>query len=180
MNAWILFTVILVLAGSCHTVQHAKRKDFEKVETPDIRFDAGPPTLVYKTKANYDSLVPVLLSEDGSEIVAYPHPSDIRMPAGEKPGLKSGHPYPIPLENGYLLDQRGIGPNVAFLDITYADYGALKETPTLKELMALILDKDPLTELCDCGNRHAFKDTERQLNKLIVFGHLRKVCQVLK
>ena len=70
-------------------------------------FASGPPVLVYKTKANYNNLVPVILSDGKTEIVSYPHPKD----------LIKGSRFPLPfiLNDGYLLDNRGIGKNVAFL-----------------------------------------------------------------
>ena len=33
----------------------------------------GPQTIVYKTKKDYYNLVPVLLSDDKTEIISYPH-----------------------------------------------------------------------------------------------------------
>lgn len=39
--------------------------------------------------------------------------------------------------------------------------------PSSEELMASIIDKDPLTFLCDCGNRMQFQEIENELNALI-------------
>lgn len=136
--------------------------------TPDYKTPA-PPALVYKTRADYTQLVPVLLSEDKTEIVSYPHPSDV-----------SSRPVPTQLADGYLLDNRGIGKNVAFLKLTYDEYSKLGEVPKLTELYDLIIDKDPLTELCNCGNKKAIKNPEEELNELIKAGKLRDVCRVEK
>jgi hypothetical protein len=139
--------------------------------TPDFETPA-PPALVYKTKADYANRVPVLLSEDKTEIIAYPHPADLRV--GE------AFLMPTTLEEGYLLDNKGIGANVAFLSYTYEEYSKLPETPALKELYNKILDKDPLTELCNCGSKKALTDPEKQLNSLVKEGKLRTVCKVVK
>src|SRR5690606_8395697 len=123
----------------------------EEEFTPN--FGAGSPVLIYKTKADYNNLVPVILSDDKKEIISYSHPND----------LKSGNTFlqPLTLHDGYLLDNKGIGKNVAFLKINYEDYSKLSEVPTLKELHALIIDKDPLIELCDCGVKNAFTNIEK-------------------
>lgn len=135
-------------------------------------FASGQPVIVYKTKANYNTLVPVILSDDRTKIISYPHPSD----------LKTGSNFPLPviLNNGYLLDKRGIGKNVAFLKITYEEYSKLVNTPNINELYNLIIDKNPLTELCDCGSKTAFTDQITQLNSLIDKKILRKLCKVVK
>lgn len=139
---------------------------------PDFNNISAPPTLVYKTKANYNNLVPVLLSDDKTEIISYPHPSD----------LKVGNVLALPtlLKNGYLLDNRGIGINVAFLKLTYEEYSKLENVPSLKELYELIIDKEPLVELCNCGNSKAFTDKKEQLNKVISSKKLRATCKTIK
>ncbi|MDZ4667204.1 MAG: hypothetical protein SGJ00_04900 [bacterium] len=138
--------------------------------TPD--FVTGPPTIVYKTKADYRNFVPVLLSDDKSEIISYPHPSDIKV--GEE------YAKPSLLKDGYLLDNRGVGQNVAFLNYTYEAYAKLEEVPSLKDLYAHIVDKDPLLEMCNCGSMKGLENREQQLNKLIDQKKLRKVCKVIK
>jgi hypothetical protein len=139
---------------------------------PNFSNISEPPTVVYKTKGNYNNLVPVLLSVDKSEIISYPHPNDLKV--GDVLSL------PTPLSEDYLLDNRGIGPNVAFLKLSYEDYSKLENAPTLKELYELIIDKDPLTELCICENMKMFKDKTSQLNKLIMAKNLKTTCQQIK
>lgn len=147
-------------------VQNSTQAEFVPV------FSTGPQLLVYKTKADYNNLVPVILSDDKTTIVSYPHPKDII--------VGSGYPLPTLLNNGYLLDNRGIGKNVAFLKMTYEDYSKLKDTPTLKELYSLIIDKDPLTELCNCGVKTASDNSVIHLNKLIDNNKLRTTCKTIK
>ena len=71
------------------------------------------------------------------------------------------------MEKGFLLDNRGINTNTAFLSLTYEDYSKLKEVPKLTELFAMIIDKEPFTELYNCGNRYNFKDEITELNEII-------------
>jgi len=136
------------------------------------QYSSGLHALIYKTKNDYSNLVPVLLSAAKTEIVSYPNPND----------LKVGSRYQLPtfLVNGYLLDNRGIGKNVAFLKLTYQEYSELQNPPTLTELYNYIIDKDPLTELCDCGNKSKFTDIENQLNNLIEKKILRTTCKTIK
>ncbi len=136
-----------------------------------LKFNKGPQAIIYKTKKNYDKLVPVILSEDKSKIVSYPHPSDV--------SIDNKFLYPTKLNKGYLLDNKGINKNVAFLNITYEEYSKLKTTPSLKELFSMILDKDPLTEIYNCGNRYGHKNLITDINKMINDNKLNK-CKCLK
>jgi hypothetical protein len=79
-----------------------------------------------------------------------------------------------------LLDNRGIGKNVAFLKTTYEEYSKLQTLPTLSDLYNMIIEKDPLTELYDCGNKIAFKDVKLQINQWIDNNKLRTSCKVIK
>ena len=134
--------------------------------------NAGPHVIVYKTKKNYNNKVPVIISEDKSKIVSYPDPSDIKK--------ENSYPVPTKLKNGYLLDNRGIGVNVAYLKMTYAEFAKLQQAPSLDSMYSMIIDKDPLIEMCDCGSRYAMKDPVKELNALIKKGELRKACKVVK
>lgn len=171
MKAFHLILLIGILQG-CKINHNMTQNSNNNSASFTPLYTPGPPALVYKTKINYNNQVPVILSEDKSKIVAYPDPSDIRM--------GNDFPYPTVLNNGYLLDNRGIGKNVAFLKITYKEYSKLSEAPSVKELYSMILDKDPLTELCNCGNRNAFTDIMEQLNELINNHTLRTTCKSIK
>ena len=138
-------------------------------EKASAQSKAAPHVLVYKTKKNYNNKVPVILSEDKSKIISYPDPSDVK-----------NTPLPTKLKNGYLLDNRGIGANVAYLKMTYAQFAKLHQAPSLDSMYSMIIDKDPLTELCDCGNRYAMKDPVKEINALIKSGELKKVCKVVR
>jgi len=116
---------------------------------------ALPPTIIYKTKKNYDKNVAVFLSEDKTKITGYPATSDV-----------SSRSYPTVLKKGYLLDNRGIGKNVAFISMTYEEYSVLKKTPSSTELYNMIIDKDPIKEMYYCAHGIKFSDSA-ELDKLI-------------
>lgn len=158
----ILFSLILVVI-SC--------KPKRVVFIPD--FMEGPPTIVYKTSGDYINHVPVLLSSDQKEIIGYPHPSDIK-------SGKAGFQIPTRLIDGYLLDNRGIGLNVAFLKYTYKEYAELKELPTLTELYGSIIEFNPIIEMCNCGSRSKFKDATTEINFMIKNNQLKTICKVIK
>jgi hypothetical protein len=101
-----------------------------------------PPCIIYKTKKNYDANVAVGLSEDKSRIVSYPHPRDV-FTHGELC-------TPVRLARKFRLDRRGIGPNVAFLSITYEEYSQLATAPSLDELESMIIDRNPIKKMYRC------------------------------
>ena len=156
----LLFLCFCVACGTQKQVSNDKDKNVNMKQ----------PTLVYKTKQNYDNLVPVLLSDDKTEIVMYPAPTDIY--------YQGQLALPTKLEQGYLLDNRGIGNNVAFLKLTYQEYAKLEKVPLLTELYKMIVDKDPLLELYECGGRQDFTNIISQLNKAIKNGKLSDYTKV--
>jgi len=121
--------------------------------------NAGPPVYVYKTRNDYFDKVPVTLSKQKEKVVSFPGIKDVKT-GGE-------YTYPIRLENGYLLDKRGIDENTAFLKLTYEEFSTLPETPDAENLYDMILDKDPFSELYYCGSRFDFKDLVPELNQII-------------
>ena len=159
MNKTILFAAVACLAAS-------QTASAQRTGAP------GPHVLVYKTRADYHKLVPVVLSDDKSRIVSYPDPHDIKV-AGKKL-------LPTTLHKGYLLDNRGISTNTAFINMTWEKYAALPAAPAATELYAMISDKDPITELCDCGSKNAGKGTAAEINKLIDGKKLHKNCALIR
>ncbi|MCX6245443.1 MAG: hypothetical protein NTU98_12180 [Bacteroidetes bacterium] len=125
---------------------------------------AGAPCLVYRTRSDYSVNVPVILSDDRSTIVSFPDIKDI--------WFNGKLSYPTPLAENYLLDNRGIGPMVAFLSYTYEEYSRLSATPPASELMKHIIDKDPLTVMYQCGLRSQYQNPEQELNVIITTGKL--------
>lgn len=166
----IIIICSVVFMSSCDTPKKVAGQSTAAI--PTLSFAAGPSAIVYKTKKDYTNLVPVILSEDKTKIISYPAPDDVRDGANYR--------TPIVLKEGYLLDKKGIGKNVAFLKLTYEQYAALAKAPSKAELMSMIVDKDPLEELCNCGNKAAFTNEADQLNALITSGRLRSDCKVIK
>ncbi len=122
------------------------------------------PCIVYKTKADYSTDVPVGLSQDKSHITSFPAVLDLKR--------NNQYTYPTPLANGYLLDNRGIGPDVAFLKISYEEYYNYDQVPQASDLFSKILETDPLVEMYRCGNVGDYTDIVRQLNEIIRSGKL--------
>lgn len=120
----------------------------------------SPKAIIYKTKADYSKNVPVILNDQKDKIVSYPDIKDIKN-QGE-------NVYPTQLAEGYLLDNRGIGPNVAFLKYTYEEYQNLEQTPKTEELMLKIVDKDPIVEMYEGLPRNKYQNAESELNELII------------
>lgn len=125
----------------------------------------GPAVIVYKTTGKYFDKVPVGLSPDKSKVISFPGPKDIF--------YKGDFAYPTMLENGYLLDNRGIDENSAFLKFTYEEYSSLEKTPSSEELFDAILDNDPFTEMYFGGSRLDYKEIEKELNDTISRGDLK-------
>jgi hypothetical protein len=155
---WILFLSTIIISCSSSKVNQTKQTESMNEKTT-VKTKAGPQTIVYKTKEDYYNNVPVILSADKSEIVSYPGIKDIY--------FKGELAYPTKLNDGYLLDNRGIDINVGFLKYTYEQYSALEKTPTPEELLSNILDEDPITEMYNCGSKFDFKDAVNELNEAI-------------
>lgn len=128
--------------------------------------------VIYKTIKDYHNNVPVILSDDKKQIISYPHPTDLF--------LGRNLAIPTQLHNGYLLDNRGIQKNVAFLKFTYEEYSKLKNVPSLQDLMVSIIDKDPLTELWYCGKKTNYTDLQVQLNEWIDKNLISVNCKRIK
>lgn len=147
---------------NCHYSKNAVEQISVEKKVVQPLSNAIAPILIYKTRKDYSIYVPVLMNAEKTKIVSYPDPSDIY--------FEKKMAYPTPLEKGYLLDNRGIGPNVAFLNYTYEAYSQLKESPTMEVLMSKLLDKAPLLEMWNCGARTSFSGELNELNVLIEKG----------
>ncbi len=164
MSRLVILVFTVAIFASCTTTKNVTTKD-EEVE---VDFTPGPKAIIYKTKNDYSQQVPVILSSDKSEIVSFPSPTDL---------VYKGKPaYPTELKKGYLLDNRGISKDVAFLDITYEEYSNLNTTPSAKDLFDKILDSDPLLEMYNCGNRRQYDDEINELNSIIKNNNL-ELCR---
>ncbi|OKZ10006.1 hypothetical protein [Bacteroides stercorirosoris] len=174
----IAIAALLVLLAGCRSAKKETTvtSDMQKIEmnsavvTPHLTggnpVSTSPVVYIYKTKADYSHQVPVMMDDSRTRILSYPAPGDLK--AGDRLRL------PTPLTNGYLLDNRGIGPNVAFLTYTYEEYSKLSAAPSMEDLMANIAEKYPLLEIRACGRRADYKDIVSELNEKISEGFLQK------
>lgn len=160
----MLFMGSFILLVSCKSTINSAASDNEDQETT-AQSTADPPVIVYKTTGKYYNKVPVGLSRDKTKIVSYPGPKDIFH--------RGAFSYPTILENGYLLDNRGMDENSAFLELTYDEYSKLEKTPSAEELFNCILDNDPFTEMYHCESPFDYSDLEKELNDLISGGNLK-------
>jgi len=151
MNKPILFVlVILSCLYSCS----------KKVRiNPGSAIQATVPFIIYKTKADYSQLVPVLLNPEKDKIVSYPAPTDLKN--------ENGLLLPIALRDSFLFDQRGIGPNVAFTSYTYEQYSILEQAPSLTELENSLIDRDPLVTMYNCSACSEIRGDVRKMNRLV-------------
>jgi hypothetical protein len=162
-----LFAGLLLISCS-HHVSPSGSAAASKKGTVGV---SSPPCIIYRTRSDYSMYVPVTLSADKSKIVSYPDIKDIY--------FNGKLSVPSLLADGFLLDNRGIGLEVAFLSYTYEEYSRLSSTPPAMDLMSLLLDKDPLVEMYQCGQRNQYADIEQELNVLITSGKL-NTCKKLK
>ena len=140
----IILVTVCLLIPACKTCKKSETtvdtQKQQKIDNPVVG-DASPPLMVYKTVKNYNKNVPVILTEDKTAISSYPDVKDIY--------YKGEFSYPTEVADGYLIDNRGINKNVAFIDLTYEAYSKFSETPSAEALYSMILGKDPLLELYD-------------------------------
>ncbi len=176
MKSTIFFFMFMVLL-SCNTekkqsnIVNQKNDNINKSSKDNsIDYSIGPPTIIYKTKKDYYDKIPVSMNDEKTKIVSYPDVKDIY--------YKGELAYPTKLDDGYLLDNRGIGKNTVFLSITYEEYNKLAEVPTIDAMMKLIIDKEPFAEIYDCGNRYQYKDIVTDLNKIISDKQLNKFKKI--
>jgi hypothetical protein len=158
----ILFFSVFILISCSRSVDPSGTTSAVKPGQSSV---PSPPCIVYKTRADYSKNIPVILSVDQTSIVSYPDVKDVY--------FKGNLAYPTALNDGFLLDNRGIGPKVAFLSVTYEQYSKMVKTPSSSELFELIIDKDPLIEMIQCGNRSNYSDIEKELNELISSGKIK-------
>jgi hypothetical protein len=161
----LLFFTLIIIVFACRTMPNS-RPEAPSAKIID-RVTQQPPITVYKTKGNYNNLVPIRLSDDKTQIVSYPAPSDLK---------KEGEfLYPTELEGSLLIDNLGISKNTVFIKLTYEEYAALQNTLPLSELFKLIVDKAPFLEMYDCGNKQSFTNLKEQLNDQIRKGEFKKL-----
>lgn len=117
-----------------------------------------PKVRIYKTNGNYADNVPVTLDASRTKLLSFPAPSDLRGSA------------PVKLDNGFLLDRRGVGPATAFTRWTYEEYSALPSAPGTKEIMDNLIPGAAVTELYEMPFTIGTPDAAERCNELIKEG----------
>jgi hypothetical protein len=157
--------IITTIAVSCLAIASCRVKP----DAGQVSY-TGEQAIVYKTWKDYRRNVPVTLNAARTEIIAYPAPGDL---------YRNGQlAYPSRLSEGFLLDNRGISPNSAFLSLTYEEYAKLAAAPPLSEMMGLIEDKEPFVAIYNLGNRSSYKNEITELNSIISKGRLGRFKRV--
>ncbi|MBE0655825.1 MAG: hypothetical protein IH594_18640 [Bacteroidales bacterium] len=144
----LIYLALVLILDSCNTTK-----------TTIVMINEQAPVIVYKTKSDFFNNVPVTLNANKDKIVAYPAPGDLY--------YRGELSLPVELNNGYLLDRRGLGPNSVFTSYTYEEYSKLEPPPTIQELYESIIDKSPFEQLYNCGEVNDYKDIVAELNKQI-------------
>jgi hypothetical protein len=166
MTKHIFFFLLIILSVSAINHSCSTQRIDSKVTENNKSMISSPPVIVYKTRNNYFDKVPVTLSDDKQRILSYPAQSDIML-AGK-------FVFPTQLDDGYLLDNRGISPNSAFLRFSYQDYYNMDNIPDARRLMNYILDDNPFIEFYQVGRRNDFQDIKSQINQMITEKKLQK------
>lgn len=154
----LLFTMCKATKDKSEAMNPEPLDQIEREEPEGGRPQHTAPAIVYKTRADYSRFVPITLNSQRSAIQSYPAPTDVYYD-GE-------FALPIELADGYLLDNRGISSQTAFLNITYEEYSKLVDI-NLDFLWQNIQDATPLLELYNCGSRNDFTNEVEELNLII-------------
>ncbi len=114
---------------------------------------SSDPCTIYKTKYDYSNFISVQLSDDKTQVLAYPFVLDVHVQ------------HPIPLANGYYL-KRMLGN--AFTSIRFGEYDTICHYNFYPSLFTKrLIDCNPFTEYWEgCGTDTAY------INSLIRSGTL--------
>lgn len=120
--------------------------------------------VIYKTKKDYNSNVPITYSKKINAITSYPAPSDVKPLINQRI---------ISLKLGYKLDVIGVNTNTVYTNYTLKEYSELDRAPNLETLTKSIIDYEPYTELYDLGQLDDSNNTIGKINKLIKSGEIK-------
>jgi hypothetical protein len=151
---FILVSFSMIAFCGCHQEKESQQM---ALNTQKV---TGPHIIIYKTKSDYFDKIPIGMSANKKTIISYPAKTDIYTN-----GLLA---LPTKLEGGYLLDNRGISADAAFIKLSYEEYAGLSSTPTMEELKEMIIDLDPVSTMYDCGVKSKYHNLIEDINKLIL------------
>lgn len=155
--------MLSLAAAACHAPQQQAQPAAEVAPEAAPVKAAGraaamlPRALVYKTSIPCADNVAISLNPAGTAVQSYPAPGDV-----------SAASAPVELPGGWYLDRRGLGPDVAFINLTYEEYSRLKQAPAPEELMKMIIPGAEVTEMrrLDMSPAHAAADTAAVIRAL--------------
>ncbi|MDO9510431.1 MAG: hypothetical protein Q7J34_01615 [Bacteroidales bacterium] len=168
-----LLIVLSLFGASCGKHMQKSQISQKPTQEPISQIQVpSPPVIIYKTRGNYLENVPVGLSSDKRNIVSYPDKNDV----------KNGGQflYPDKLASGFLFDNLGITAESGFLKITYTEYSRLEKTPSNTELIKLIADDNPFTEMYRCPRQLPKDKMIDELNTRIMNNTLEERCNKIK
>lgn len=155
----ITYVLAISLLWSCSTTK----------ERTELIGTVQRPQIIYKTTQDFSNNVPIQMNSERTKITGFPAPLDLSV-NGE---LQT----PIALEKGYYYDRRGISTNTVFIKMTYLEYSKLKSAPAVKELMEMIIEKYPFSEMYSCSSLNGSSSLEDK-NAIVKSGF--KDCKKIK
>ena len=121
-------------------------------------YTGSPPIIIYNSTHDNHQQVSVVLSDDGTELLAFPDPADV------------AEQRPVALVDGYWL-QRMTGN--AFLTITIEEYQR-RTAVDPQMLLDHVADATPFIEYYTCPD---IANDTAYINSIIRQGHLSDHCQ---
>ncbi len=157
----ILALMLPLAAAACHAPQQAQpaadAPEAAPAKAPERTVSMLPRALVYKTSVPCADNVAISLNPAGNAVQSYPAPGDVTAASA-----------PVELPGGWYLDRRGLGPNTAFISLTYEEYSRLKQAPSPEQLMKMIIPGAEVTEMrrLDMSPSQAVADTAAVIRAL--------------
>ena len=122
--------------------------------------------VVYKSKNDFSTFVPIHLTEDKKNIIGYPAREDLK---------SLGNTNALFVENGYYIDLVGVNFNSVFTSYTLESYQKINN-PTLEEFKNHIIELNPFEEMYICDSRYNNTEIEQFIKK----GTLNTNCTKIK
>lgn len=156
-------TTLLFMAGcksSNKTIDAVDAGEPVKIGTPangsSRPVSMIPKVKIYRTNGDYDNLVPITLDATRTKVISFPDPKDITESS-----------EPVKLDDGFLLDRRGVGMNTAFTHYTYKEYMSLPHAPSASELLAAVIPDARVTEVLEMPFTIESGDIVKRCNEYI-------------
>jgi hypothetical protein len=139
----LFISVFILSLISCRSNKNVGQSAITEQNSADHTTQmAQPAVIIYKTTKDYSQNVPVTMNKEKTMIISFPDVKDVY--------FQGKLAIPTQLPDGFLLDNRGIGGDIAFLSYTYPEYAALETTPTPEQLLKHIIDSNPIDIMYSC------------------------------